>query len=218
MPQIQFNDDGVWHDFAPRDEKDYEYHEYVKAGLHAPLFPYVKLQSGDEVCDFKSENHSTREKNAFAKAAAKDAERAAEEKAVAKKAAEEEAAAEAAATRRAAAKAEAEQAAAEEADAFALRAEMEKSQLPSHEWYSNEQGELFDGQPCCKQSGDEVAFFKHERGMNNGDVMKMKVVKGEPAVGFAGTAAEVLAFFVCLHDWLFFFCLQLSLVRLLRPP
>ena len=41
VPQIQFNDDGVWHDFAPNRVA-------VKAG---PWFPYLSLFDGDHLSD-----------------------------------------------------------------------------------------------------------------------------------------------------------------------
>ena len=43
-PQIQFNDDGVWHDFSP------EGRTALKAG---PLFPYLELCEGDRVSDLR---------------------------------------------------------------------------------------------------------------------------------------------------------------------
>jgi hypothetical protein len=42
VPQIQFNDDGVWHDFAPEG----------RITLHAgPWFPLLGLSDGDRVSD-----------------------------------------------------------------------------------------------------------------------------------------------------------------------
>ena len=44
VPQIQFNDDGVWHDFAPEGS----------AGLKAgPWFLYLRLHEGDRVSDLR---------------------------------------------------------------------------------------------------------------------------------------------------------------------
>ena len=45
VPKIQFNDDGVWHDFAPLEGR---------AGLKAgPWFPYLLLSEGDSVSDLR---------------------------------------------------------------------------------------------------------------------------------------------------------------------
>ena len=44
VPQIQFNDDGVWHDFAPEG----------RITLHAgPWFPLLGLSDGDRVSDLR---------------------------------------------------------------------------------------------------------------------------------------------------------------------
>ena len=47
VPQVQFNEDGVWHDFAP-DEG--EGRTALKAG---PWFPYLFLRGGDLVSDHR---------------------------------------------------------------------------------------------------------------------------------------------------------------------
>ena len=44
LPQIQFNDDSVWHDFAPEGEAA------LKAG---PWFPYLFLSGGDLLSDHR---------------------------------------------------------------------------------------------------------------------------------------------------------------------
>jgi hypothetical protein len=44
LPQIQFNDDSVWHDFTPEGETA------LKAG---PWFPYLILQGGDLLSDHR---------------------------------------------------------------------------------------------------------------------------------------------------------------------
>jgi hypothetical protein len=44
VPQIQFNDDSVWHDFAPEGRTG------LKAG---PWFPFLALSEGDCVSDLR---------------------------------------------------------------------------------------------------------------------------------------------------------------------
>ena len=46
VPQVQFNQDGVWHDFAPEGEG--------RVGLKAgPWFPYLSLGNGDRLSDHR---------------------------------------------------------------------------------------------------------------------------------------------------------------------
>jgi hypothetical protein len=54
MPQVQFNEDGVWHDFAPRDE----YKRNALPLYSSEWFPYLELDKGDRVSDFRVEEHN----------------------------------------------------------------------------------------------------------------------------------------------------------------
>jgi hypothetical protein len=50
VPQIQFNEDGAWHDFAPLDKAFPECRTALKAG---PWFPFLSLSMGECVSDFR---------------------------------------------------------------------------------------------------------------------------------------------------------------------
>ena len=65
--------------------------------------------------------------------------------------------------------------------------------LPPAGWACSEGGEIKNGEPQCKEDGEDEAPFKHSQSLEAEDVLRMKVVvaEGGACVGIAAEGYDV---------------------------